>query len=239
VQNRDAKPRVPIDDVRQRDRQRAAVPRDAASLILLRRDGNAAQVLLGRRSMAARFMPGFYVFPGGRVGAEDRLQLEPEPRDGRDMDAVRIALMRAAIRETYEETGLLLGYPAPHDGDRPVRTALEVAYHAGGLRPAVDALKYVGRAITPRQSPVRFNTRFFSADGMLAHGALASNGELDDLGWRTLEACLSLPMADVTRFMLERAASPSAERDDVVYHYVRGVPRVRRMAAIGDRQRGR
>jgi hypothetical protein len=46
-------------------------------------------------------------------------------------------------------------------------------------------------------------------------------------------------MADVTRFMLERAASPSAERDDVVYHYVRGVPRVRRMAAIGDRQRGR
>ena len=182
-------------------------------------------------------MPGFYVFPGGRVSAEDKLHFDTKSLKGRDINASKLALMSAAIRETYEETGLLLGYPALHDDNRPVRTALEVAYHARRLRPAIGALKYVGRAITPRQSPMRFNTRFFSADRLLAHGALTGNGELDDLGWRTLEECQSLPMADVTRFMLRRATTAPAARDNVIYHYVRGVPRVRREAAPGNRRR--
>jgi 8-oxo-dGTP pyrophosphatase MutT (NUDIX family) len=231
---------VSINNVRpQRVHAGIAVPRDAASLILLRREGGATQVLIGRRSTAARFMPGFYVFPGGRVGAEDELHLGAEPLQSRDTHASGLTLMYAAIRETYEEAGLLLGYPAPHDDDRPVRTALDGAYHARGLRPAIDALKYVGRAITPRQSPMRFNTRFFSADGALAHGELTGNGELDDLGWRTLGECQSLPMADVTRFMLKRATTAATERDYVIYHYVRGVPRVRREAAPGDPRRTR
>jgi 8-oxo-dGTP pyrophosphatase MutT (NUDIX family) len=184
-------------------------------------------------------MPGFYVFPGGRVGAEDKFHLGAEPLKTHEDHASWLALMCAAIRETYEETGLLLGHPDLHAGNRPMRTALEGAYRAQGLRPAIDALKYIGRAITPRQSPMRFNTRFFSADGVLAHGALTGNGELDDLGWRTLEECRSLPMADVTRFMLERAATGSGERDDVIYHYVRGVPRLRREAPPGARRRVR
>ena len=179
-------------------------------------------------------MPGFYVFPGGRVSSEDKLHQDAEPLKIRDNHASGLALIFAAIRETYEETGLLLGYPALHDDDRPVRTALEAAYNARGLRPAIDALRYVGRAITPRQSPMRFNTRFFCAQGELARGALIGNGELDDLGWRTIEECQSLPMADVTRFMLERSATASAERDNVIYHYVKGVPRVRREAASGE-----
>lgn len=216
-----------------------AVPRDAASLILLRHEGGATQVLIGRRSTAARFMPGFYVFPGGRVGAEDELHLGAEPLQSRSTYTGELTLMHAAVRETYEETGLLLGYPALIEDGRPVRTALEAAYHAWGLRPAIDVLKYVGRAITPRQSPMRFNTRFFSADGRLAHGALTGNGELEDLGWRTLEECQLLPMADVTRFMLKHATTASAERGNVIYHYVRGIPRIRREAAPGDRRRTR
>jgi 8-oxo-dGTP pyrophosphatase MutT (NUDIX family) len=231
---------VAINEVRpQRAPTGIAPPRDAASLILLRREGGAAQVLIGRRSTEARFMPGFYVFPGGRVGAENKLHLDTKSLKTRDGHASELALKRAAIRETYEETGLLLGYPSLDYDDRPVQTALESVYHARGLRPAIDALMYIGRAITPRQSPMRFNTRFFRADGMLAHGALTGNGELDDLGWRMLEECQSLPMADVTRFMLRRAATASAERDHVIYHYVRGVPRVRREAPPGYGRRKR
>ena len=143
-------------------------------------------------------------------------------------------LMRAAIRETYEETGLLLGYPDRHIRDQSARTLLESAYQARGLCPAIDALKYIGRAITPRESSIRFNTHFFVADGLLAHGDLASNGELDDLSWRAVEECQFLPMADVTRFMLERAmrSRVGARRDDIIYYYVKGVPRVRRSAIV-------
>lgn len=185
---------------------------------------------MGRRSLSARFMPGFYVFPGGRAAATDKAQLcvEPQQQQGDH------SLMRAAIRETYEETGLLFGRPARHASEPPLQlSALESAYLAQGLCPAIDALRYIGRAITPRQSAIRFNTRFFVADGLLARGNLVGNGELDDLGWRAVAECLSLPMADVTRFMLERAVSVSArsERDSVIYYYVKGSPRVRREEA--------
>jgi 8-oxo-dGTP pyrophosphatase MutT (NUDIX family) len=208
-------------------------------LILVRLERDVAKVLLGRRSPTARFMPGYYVFPGGRVGPEDKLEsCVKEKKRHRSLLHGR-SLMRAAIRETYEETGLLLGYPILHIRDRLTRTPLERAYEARGLRPAIDALKYIGRAITPRESSIRFNTRFFVADGWLAHGDLGSNGELDDLGWRTIEECRLLPMADVTRFMLEHAmrCRVGAGRDRIVYHYVKGVPRVRREAVLGKHRR--
>lgn len=209
-----------------------AVPRHAASLILLRLEGRETQVLMGRRSSSARFMPGFYVFPGGRVAPTDKIDLCVEPRR---VQGGRHTLMRAAIRETYEETGLLLGRPVRHADERPAHlSVLESAYLTQGLCPAIDALRYVGRAVTPRQSPIRFNTRFFVADGLLAHGELVGNGELDDLGWRALDECQSRPMADVTRFMLDRAMRVRAgrERGDVLFYYVRGVSRVRLETAL-------
>lgn len=213
-----------------------AVPRHAASLILLRLEECQTQVLMGRRSASARFMPGFYVFPGGRVARADKSPLCVEPSQPQ---ATRHALKRAAIRETYEETGLLLGRPVCRADERPARVSvLERAYLAHGLSPAIDGLEYVGRAVTPQQSPIRFNTRFFFADGLLAHGALVGNGELDDLGWRALDECRSLPLSDVTRFMLDRAVTVWAgrERGDVLYYYVRGVPRVRLEAARAERR---
>jgi 8-oxo-dGTP pyrophosphatase MutT (NUDIX family) len=220
---------VLTDEVRPR-RGSAVAPRDASSLILMRIGGDVPSVLLGRRSTAARFMPGYYVFPGGRVGPEDRLESCTNERGSRGPSAHELSLKRAAIRETFEETGLLVGHPVLPTRDRPARTPLERAYEARGLDTAIDALSYIGRAITPRESPMRFNTRFFVADGALAHGELASNGELDDLGWRPIEECRFLPMADVTRFMLEHAmrCRTAARHDLVVYHYVKGVPRVRR-----------
>ena len=64
-------------------------------------------------------------------------------------------------------------------------------------------LRYVLRAITPTQSPIRFNARFFLADAACASGELKGNGELLDLAWRPIEASLELQIVDVTQFLLE------------------------------------
>src|SRR5260221_7387360 len=91
-------------------------PRHAASLVLLRADRRGLSVLMGRRGLSARFMPGFYVCPGGRVAADDHERWvgetgEPATASG---SAFR-RLARAALRETFEETGILLGSPTATD----------------------------------------------------------------------------------------------------------------------------
>lgn len=168
-------------------------PRDAASLVLVRGGRQGIEVLMGRRAARHRFLPHHYVFPGGRVDASDHrvrplapLRAEVEKRLMACCAAGRArALAVAAVRETWEETGLLLGQ-----------------LEAGGLRPALDRLDYVLRAITPSASPIRFHARFFVANAVGAGGRLGGNGELLDLAWRPVEACLKLPIADVTEFML-------------------------------------
>ncbi len=94
-------------------------PAEAAGLVLIRRAaaaGSGAEVLLGRRSARSRFMPGIYVFPGGRIGPEDCrpsgfAEPLPDPPPGLDQTTRRrlAVFARAALRETYEETGLLIG----------------------------------------------------------------------------------------------------------------------------------
>ena len=94
--------------------------RDAATLILIDRAGPAPKVLLGRRHASHKFLPGRFVFPGGRVERDDaRLPfatpLNPEvearllKRVNRPTPAKARAFALAAIRETFEETGLMIG----------------------------------------------------------------------------------------------------------------------------------
>ena len=181
-------------------------PRPAASLVLLRVGAAGPEVLLGRRGGGARFMPGVYVFPGGRVHSSDTRPWLGEAEDGSGRPPLLRRFARAALRETFEETGLLIGRPAAASVESPRRplTLVEEAYRSQGLAPALDALRPVGRAITPNSSPVRFHARFFLADGSLAVGAPQSGEELEDLGWYGVEGALP-PLANVTRFMLERA----------------------------------
>jgi 8-oxo-dGTP pyrophosphatase MutT (NUDIX family) len=187
--------------------QKTVRPRDAASLILLR-DGEAGlEVLIGRRGKGARFMPGRYVFPGGRITAEDARPWYGEATVAAEAaDRAFLALKRAALRETFEETGLVIGRPgelrAPGNG---ALSAIEQAYHALGAAPAPDLLRLVGRAITPTNSPIRFHARFFVADGRYALGALAPCEELDDLHWHPVAAEPPGAMQNVTRFMLRCA----------------------------------
>ena len=188
-------------------RMRAVRPRDAASLIVLRGDGEALEVLVGRRSLAARFMPGVYVFPGGAIDPPDRTRWSIE--SGAETLAPRLVrAARAALRETWEEVGVLLGREAeglPEVAPNGQAAAIERAYAERGLVAAMDRLTYVGRAITPSHSFRRFNTRFFLADGGDAFGEPAASSELEDAGWHPLERGLIDGFRDVTRFMLARA----------------------------------
>jgi len=191
-------------------RRRPAVvrPRDAASLILLRGEGEGLEVLVGRRSARAKFMPGVYVFPGGGIEAPDRLPWSVEA--GAESLAPRLRRgARAALRETWEEVGVLVGRGAAAAPDAapvpPTEAPIERAYRTHGLTAAIDRLSYVGRAITPVYSSRRFNTRFFVGDGGDVFGEPRASEELDDAGWRRLEQDLLKSLRDVTRFMLARA----------------------------------
>ena len=107
--------------VRPGRRPRAVRPKDAATLILCRSIGAELHVLMGRRNAGHRFLPDKFVFPGGRVDPADgrviprrglRPEVEASLRKGCSAARAR-ALAMAAIRETFEETGLLVGRETP------------------------------------------------------------------------------------------------------------------------------
>jgi len=185
--------------------RRAVVrPRDAASLILLRGEGKELEVLAGRRPMHVRFMPGVHVFPGGAIDPPDRLTWKLET--GTEVLGPKLARSaRAALRETWEEAGVLVGRPAAAASGVPASSPIERAYREHGLEAAMDLLTYVGRAITPSHSQRRFNTRFFLSDGGNVHGDPKSSEELEDLRWYPIGRHPLESFRDVTRFMLARA----------------------------------
>src|SRR5277367_4052992 len=136
---------------------RAVRPRDAATLIVLRRDGPQPRVLMGRRHGGHDFMPDKWVFPGGRIDPSDfrppvAAELRPEvaARLAKTAPARRVrALGLTAIRETFEEAGLLLAQPGtPRPGAGPWRQFLEQ-----GALPDLSALDFIARAITPPSVP--------------------------------------------------------------------------------------
>jgi 8-oxo-dGTP pyrophosphatase MutT (NUDIX family) len=180
-------------------------PRDAASLILLRGAGATLEVLVGRRPLAARFMPGVYVFPGGAIDPPDRIAWTAET--GTESLSPRLArCARAALRETWEEAGVLVGRPADAVPGLPAASAIEQAYRERGIAAAMDLMRYVGRAITPSHSSRRFNTRFFLAAGDSVFGEPAASAELEDVRWHPIgTGDLEHGLRDVTRFMLARA----------------------------------
>lgn len=187
---------------------RAARPRDAATLILLRRDAPRPRVLMGRRHGGHAFMPGKWVFPGGRVDRGDArapaaIELRPEVRarlELRTPAASVRALGMAAIRETFEEAGLLLARPAePRAAAGGWR-----AFLALGALPDLGALEFVARAVTPAYHPKRFDARFFTADAerLLSLDRREGTGELDEIAWFALEDARKLDLPAITRFVL-------------------------------------
>lgn len=180
--------------------------RHAASLLVWREAGNATEILMGMRGARHRFMPNRLVFPGGAV---DRADLSAPCVTGLS-HRTKAALHRnaseklarglgiAAARELHEETGLSLGAP-----------------------PALDGLDYLARAVTPTDSPIRFNARFFCIHASRVSGTLGGDGELDNLRFYDMAEALALDLAAPTQRMLEQLrawlAMSEPERDARVH----------------------
>jgi 8-oxo-dGTP pyrophosphatase MutT (NUDIX family) len=179
-------------------------PRDAASLILLRGEGRTLEVLAGRRPLHVKFMPGVYVFPGGAIDPPDRIGWSVE--SGTEALGSKLARSaRTALRETWEEAGVLVGRPCNRPSALPAQAPIERVYLERGLVAAMDLLTYVGRAITPSHSFRRFNTRFFLCDGRNVFGEPEASEELEDVGWHPIGREAFASFRNVTRFMLSRA----------------------------------
>src|SRR3954454_17811038 len=193
-----------------RGKQTIVRPRDATSLILLRGEGRGLEVLAGRRPGHVRFMPGVYVFPGGAIEREDN-KAGPVDTGGAHLPPRILRSARAALRETWEEVGVLVGRrtgsPLPPAEDLHRLSPIEAAYAERGVSAATDVLTYIGRAITPTPVFRRFNTRFFLADGASVFGEPASSDELEDVGWHPIGRKELVPFRDVTQFMLARAVA--------------------------------
>ncbi len=188
-------------------------PKDAATLILTRKGANGAEVLMGRRAPGHVFMASKWVFPGGRIERTDftaaaGADLSPDALRLliRETDARRArALAMAAVRETFEETGLILGQPAP-----PASVAGPWReYRAAGALPDLSALTYVARAITPPGRTRRFDARFFlaPADALLHPEPTTGSGELDEIAWLPLAEARALDLPAITRFVLDEIAA--------------------------------
>jgi 8-oxo-dGTP pyrophosphatase MutT (NUDIX family) len=208
--------------------ERAVRPRDAATLVLLRQVRGKTTVLMGLRHGKHKFMPDQWVFPGGRVDRADGYAMaasELRPHVNRRLantaSAHRArALGMAAVRETFEETGLILGRPLEKP---PERAAPAWApFYQAGFAPVLDTLEYVYRAVTPPFRPIRFNARFFLADGTNLHGKLQGDGELLNLAWIPIPKAIELPTAPIQQIVLE--ALPSLLDEDGRVRRLRRVP---------------
>lgn len=196
-------------------------PKDAATLILVDRSGKTPKVLLGKRHHKHVFMPGKFVFPGGRAEPNDRmmpvaraLDKKVEKQLMRQMvrpSAVKArALALAAIRETFEETGLLLG--AKHKSAMNLSAANIpdgpwAEFAKAGFYPDLSVLHFVARAITPPRRPRRFDTRFFSVDASsIAHrigNVVHAEAELVDLVWLPIADARKLDLPTITNVVLQ------------------------------------
>lgn len=180
----------------------AVKPRDAASLVLLRDAADGIEVLMGRRHSRHAFIPDAFVFPGGKLDPDDRLVTTAQSDTSRATPATR-ALEAAAIRETFEETGLLLACPGDLGHAATGKSASTWdTFRERQLVPDARSLKLMARAITPTNSPIRFHARFFATHNPAVSGTIQGSGELLDLAWYPLDDAKKLPVIDVTEFVL-------------------------------------
>jgi 8-oxo-dGTP pyrophosphatase MutT (NUDIX family) len=217
-------------------------PKDAATLIIVRQDGPKPRILMGKRHQAHAFMPNIFVFPGGRVdGADSRVKpantLHPAV-EAKLMTRMRgapskvraQALAMAAIRETFEETGLIIG--------KKTETRARSSHAdwnkflSSGMRPALDPLRYIARAITPPGRTRRFDSRFFVLDANhvnnLDNPATTATDELLEINWLTFAEIEDLDLAWITKQVLKTlqeqlgAATAPQPGSPVMFQYQRG-----------------
>ncbi len=185
--------------------------RDAATVILMRDATTTPRVLMGQRGAKAAFMPNKFVFPGGAIDADDaqvalqtglnatcseRLCQQADP-------ALAPALIAGAIREIWEETGLLLGEKGDWPGPAPPDWK---TFSETGHRPSAEGFRFVFRAITPPGRPRRFDARFFLVDADRIKSDLddfsRAEDELSLLQWIPLTQARQFNLPFITEVVL-------------------------------------
>jgi 8-oxo-dGTP pyrophosphatase MutT (NUDIX family) len=197
-----------------------SAPRDAATLMLIDRSGPKPKVLLGRRHHAHKFMPGKFVFPGGRIEPLDRAmpaasELHPDmqnklmQRVSEPSAQLARGFALAAVREMAEETGLLLG--VKRDVAPAVPGEIWADFAKTNVHPDLAQIHFIARAVTPPRRPKRYDTRFFTADASAIADKIESvvgpDSELVELAWVPIEQATHLDMPTITGVVLEELAA--------------------------------
>jgi 8-oxo-dGTP pyrophosphatase MutT (NUDIX family) len=190
-----------------------AVPRPAATIVLVRPRDAGPEILLLRRNRTVGFVPGAFVFPGGRVDADDgtpqilsRLRGVTAAQAGSRLDLIggdppAAAYYVAALREAFEETGLLVGvdtagHRAPNAATDPRTRSAQLDLHGGrrafgdilaelGITLDGGSVEYIAHWITPLAEPRRYDTRFFAAVVDADSEALPDGQEITEAVWLT------------------------------------------------------
>ena len=238
-----------------RSPEEAAVAKPAATVVLVREGADGPEVLLLRRNRATGFVPGAWVFPGGRVDAADGEDALAERWDGltregaagrlglgADARPAAIAYYGAAVREAVEETGLWPGVVGGGGTDGALGRAREALL--GGGHPfaevleALDArldgaaVEYIAHWVTPVVEPRRYDTRFFAAKVPPGAGAVHDEREMTAALWLTPRAALErhrrgrLPMIFPTIRTLEDLHDFATVEELLAYYRGRAIPRV-------------
>jgi 8-oxo-dGTP pyrophosphatase MutT (NUDIX family) len=209
-------PVVPLTAAERERRWPTVRPKDAATMIILDSSGAEPKVLMGRRHPGHKFMPGKFVFPGGRIEASDRRMAACGALNGiceaRLMNRVQRptlsrarALALSAIRETFEETGLMFGQIGLGRPDAPAGSTWE-SFARHGVFPDLETVTLIARAITPPGRPKRFDTRFFLVDSaQVAHrieGVVGPDSELVEIVSVTFPEAIGLDLPTITRTVL-------------------------------------
>lgn len=189
---------------------RAARPKIASTIVLLSGPKDNPRILMGQRASRHDFMPSVYVFPGGRVDRGDSYMPytgDLSPRTETVLEAAYAprrarAVVLTALRETYEETGLMLG--TAETTNRNPKDPSWQAFVDQGLLPDLSGIEVFGRAITPPHRHKRFDTWFFVKHVDEAVMETTSDSrELLNVDWFTFDEISELKMHRATLMMLE------------------------------------
>ncbi|MFT5160768.1 MAG: 8-oxo-dGTP pyrophosphatase MutT (NUDIX family) [Paracoccaceae bacterium] len=200
--------------------------RNAATVILLRDKATDPKILMGQRGKNAAFMPNKFVFPGGALDKTDadvplatalseqcmaHLQKQSDPD-------LAVPLVLAAIREVWEETGLLLGEASATARDQAGNVPPDWrTFFEHGVLPSGAGMKFVFRAITPPGRPRRFDARFFVVDTDRVASDLddfdQACDELSHLQWISLKDARNLDMPFITEVVLAEIEADLREPD--------------------------
>ena len=188
---------------------------DAGVVILIDCTQPLPRIMFGRRRPDNVFLPDKWVFPGGRFDADDLKVSACDALDAKDHAALMwgmpdawtphhaTTLALTAVREVFEETGLVIG--ARGTMPAPVPEAWQ-PFAALGYMPHISGLRVLARAITPPGRTRRFDARFFAIDAShIAHRIARDEGEhseLLDLVWQPLDQLDKLDLPTITRMVL-------------------------------------